>query len=58
MFATVADAPKGAVGCSALEIAGTEDSSAVRTRCSVLMVARPCVSTPTLGSVIADLVHD
>lgn len=55
MSAIAADAPTGVEVCSAAETAGTgetEGSSVTRTRCSVSMAARPCVSMPTLGSVL------
>lgn len=56
MSAIAADAPAGAEMYSAAETAGTDEtegSSVTRTRCLVSMVARPCASMPTLGSVIA-----
>lgn len=55
MSAIVADVPVEVEVCSAAETAEieTEGSSVTRTRCSVSTVARPCVSMPMLGSVIA-----
>jgi len=54
--ATAADAPAGVEVRSAAETAGTDEiegSSVTRTRCSVSMAARPCVSMPMLGSAIS-----
>lgn len=56
MSAIAGDAPMGVEVYSAAETAGTDEtegSSVTRTRCSVSMAARPCVSMPMLGSVIA-----